>query len=177
SLPRQGQIMPVLNNDGENTTLNLNAVYTDQGSAGVKPLTASETIRLRSNILHAREITQRTRLALKDSTATGLIVYPQTNGWMKLSGIDLKGINSIDLKSINGLDEAAYTVEVRLDGENGKLIGSTEVGSGSAPKELVSRINLQPATDAKLHDVYIVIRTAKTVRRRPMLQSLTFNSI
>lgn len=177
SLPAQGQIMPVVSTDSENATLNLNASYTDQGSAGIKPLTASRTIYLRSNLINSREITQRTRLAFKDSTATGFISYPQSNGWMKLSAIDLKDIHGLELKSINGLDEAAYTVEVRLDGENGRLIGTTEVSSGSTPRELTSMINLQPVTDAKLHDVYILIKAAKTVRRRPMLQSLKFNSI
>lgn len=176
SLPAQGQITPNSASD-DNTTFSINASYTDAGAAGVKPLTATGTVYLRSNLISARELTQRARLNLKDSTATGLITYPATNGWIKLSNIDLTGVNSVAMTSINGSDEGSYTIEIRLDQEGGKLIGSTNVNSGSAGKELISTINLIPVTDAKLHDVYIVIKTSKATRRRPMLQTVKFNSI
>ena len=84
TLPAQGQIIPEASSD-ENTTFVINASYTDAGSAGVKPLTGSGAAYLRSNIINARELTQRARLTLRDSTTTGLIVYPQTDGWLKLS--------------------------------------------------------------------------------------------
>lgn len=176
TLPSQGQIMPEAGSN-ENTTFVINASYTDVGSAGVKPLTATGTAYLRSNIVNARELTQRARLTLKDSTATGLITYPQANGWVKLSGIDLTGVSSITLSSLNGADEGEFTLEVRLDQENGKLIGSTEVTSGGTQRPLSSIINLQPTGDTRLHDVYILMKSNKTIRRRPFLQSIKFNSI
>ncbi|WP_276348206.1 ThuA domain-containing protein [Daejeonella sp. JGW-45] len=176
SLPAQGKIMPAAGS-GENTTLNIHASYTDAGSASVRPLTASGVVHLRSNSIHAREISQRARLNLKDSTATGLIGYPQTNGWMKLSGIDLTGISSINLSSINGQDEGGFTVEIRLGQETGRLIGRGDVSSGGTQKQFNSLIKLQPVADAKRHDVYIIIKSSAPVRRRPFLQSLTFNSI
>lgn len=176
TLPAQGQIIPAASSD-DNTTFVINASYTDAGSAGVKPLTATGVAYLRSNIIQAREITQRARLNLRDSTATGLISYPQTNGWMKLNGIDLKGVNSLGISSINGAEEGLFTVEVRLDQENGRLIGSTEIRSGGSEKEFNSLINLQPVGDAKLHDLYIIVKSNKTIRGRPFLRSIKFNSI
>ncbi len=176
TLPAQGKIMPEAGSD-ENTTFTINASYTDAGSAGIKPLTATGLAYLRSNIINAREITQRAGLNLKDSTATGLISYPQSNGWMKLSSIDLSGISSIGLSSLNGTDEGAFTVEVRLDQETGKLIGSSGITSGGAQQQINSLIKLQPVADAKPRNVYILIKSSKPSRRRPSLQSITFNSI
>ncbi|MEJ7692927.1 ThuA domain-containing protein, partial [Daejeonella sp.] len=176
TLPAQGQIIPEAVSD-DNTTFVINASYTDAGTSGVKPLTGTGVAYLRSNTINARELTQRARLTLRDSTATGLIAYPQTNGWIKLSSIDLTGINSLSISSLNSSDEGSFTIEVRLDQENGKIIGSTEVSSGGAANQINSLINLQPAGDAKLHDLYIIIKSNKTIRRRPFLQSIKFNSI
>ncbi|MES3017391.1 MAG: ThuA domain-containing protein [Bacteroidota bacterium] len=176
TLPAQGQLIPKTSSDG-NTTFVINASYTDAGSISVKPLTATGTAFLRSNIIYARELTQRTRLNLKDSTATGLIGYPQTDGWIKLSDIDLTGINSLGISALNGADDGLFTIEVRLDRENGKLIGSTDMKSGGAEKQLSSMINLQSAGDTKLHDLYIILKSNKPIRRRPFLQTLKFNTI
>ena len=176
TLPAQGTIIPEASSDG-NTTFVINSSYTDGGSAGVKPLTSTGNAYLRSNTINARELTQRVRLSIKDSTATGLIAYPEASGWMKLNAIDLTGINSIVLNSLNGADEGAFTVEVRLDKENGKMIGGTELTSGGTQRQLISTINLQPTGDEKLHDVYILLKSNKATRRRPFLQSIKFNSI
>ncbi len=176
TMPAQGKIMPAAAPD-ENTTLAINASYTDEGSEGLKPLTGSGSAFLRSNFISARELTQRARLTLKDSTVTGLISYPQTNGWVKLSKIDLTGVSSLALSTINSPEEGSYTFELRLDGENGKLIGSTELNSGGQQQQLNSLINLQPPGDGKLHDLYIIVKSNKANRRRPFLQSIKFNSI
>ncbi|SKB89323.1 ThuA domain-containing protein [Daejeonella lutea] len=176
SLPAQGQIIPESGSE-ENNTFVINASYTDAGSAGVNPLTGTGAAYLRSNVINAREITQRARLALKDSTSTGLIAYPQNDGWIKLKGIDLTGIGSIDLSSLNGNEAGSYSVEVRLDQENGKLIGSSEINSGGTQKQLNSLINLQSAGDSKFHDLYIIVKSNNAIRRRPFLQSIKFNSI
>lgn len=176
TMPAQGKIIPAAAPD-ENTTLAINASYTDEGSEGLKPLTGSGSAFLRSNFISARELTQRARLTLKDSTATGLISYPQTNGWVKLSKIDLTGVSSLALSTINSPEEGSYTFELRLDGENGKLIGSTELNSGGQQQQLNSLINLQPPGDGKLHDLYIIVKSNKANRRRPFLQSIKFNSI
>ncbi|MES2874383.1 MAG: ThuA domain-containing protein [Bacteroidota bacterium] len=176
SLPAQGRIMPVAK-PGENPTFVINASYTDGGSAGVKPLTATGTAYLRSNTINARELTQRTRLNYKDSTATGLIWFPQANGYVKLNNIDLSGINSITLSTLKGLDEGTFTVEVRIDQENGKLIGSTDLTSGGTTSQINSIINLQATGDTRLHDIFIILKSTNPVRRRPFLQSIKFNSI
>jgi len=176
SLPVQGQILPATSTEA-NSTFVINASYTDAGSAGVKPLTATETAYLRNSILNARELTQRTRMNFKDSTATGLIGFPQANGWLKLSGIDLTGIASITMSCFNGLDEGAFSVEIRLDQDDGKLIGSTDLNSGGTQGQLNSLIKLQATGDTKLHDVYIIFKSNQPSKRRPFLQSIKFNSI
>jgi cytochrome c len=177
SLPANGQIIPEDSAAAESTTFVLTAVYTDQGTADVRPLSDTKSTSLRSNYIPVRELTERTRLSFRDSTATGLISFPQNNGWLKLSSIDLQGIGSITLNSINGAGTGTFIAEVRIDQEDGALLGQTEIHAGGDQKQLNSVIAIQKPADTKLHDVYILIRSPGALRGRPLLQSLKFNPI
>jgi len=99
TLPIQGSIIPA--QESENNIFSIYASYTDQGQSGLKPLTGSATVYLRSNIINAREITERTRIGLKDSTNTGFLIYPQNNGWFKLSNLDLSGIRHLEFANLS----------------------------------------------------------------------------
>ncbi len=176
SLPAQGRILPEENPGSEKKTFSLNAVYSDQGSSGLKPLSGSASVQLRSNWIDAREFTEKSGLTLKDSTSAGFLVYPQTSGWLKLKNIDLKGVGSIALTQIPSTEDSEYSIEVRLDSETGKQIGNAVLKAGSSMQKQNTLINLQPVADGKLHDLYIIIKTGKAPKKRPLLQTVQFNS-
>lgn len=177
SLPSIGKIIPdAASSDGENTVFSIYASYTDQGTADLKPLSASSAVYLRSNIIQAREITERTRIALKDSTSSGFLIYPLNNGWVKLNQLDLSGISRLELRNISKGEAANYSIELRLDSESGALIGKsnfTDPGVSDQQKNI--SIALKPVIDRKLHSLFILISAEpKNVKQRPLLKSIIF---
>ena len=177
SLPIQGKIIPLPSStDGESTIFSLFASYTDQGAVGLKPLSSAATVNLRSNIYTARELTERTRIALKDSTNSGFLVYPENNGWLKMNQIDLSGISHIELSSKSKGESGNYTIELRLDSEKGSLIGKgTYMDSGTFNLEKTSSIPVNQVLDKKMHDLYIqIIAETKNIKQRPLIRTISF---
>ena len=180
SLPSSGKIVPPANTSAaEKSNFSLKADYTDQGSSGLKPLSGSDAIYLRSHIIDAREITEKNGLALKDSTATGFLVYPQNKGWLKLSKIDLAGIKNLELTSFSKGEAGNYSIEVRLDSENGNIIGKANLASGAVlNQESNTSIPLKPIMDRAFHNLYIVIiADQKNVKQKPLLKTIKFNPL
>lgn len=174
SLPTQGIIIP--SEDKEKNVFSIYASYTDQGGAGLKPLSASAAVYLRSNTFDAREITERGSIGLKDSTSTGFLVFPQNKGWFKLNNIDLSGINKLELSNLSKAGGGNYSIEIRLNSINGSIIGeSTFVDSGNPEQQSNTLIQLKPATDKKLQDIYVVITTEpKELKLRPFIKTIKF---
>jgi len=162
--------------DGENTIFGLYASYTDQGASGLKPLSGSASVNLRSNIFNARELTERTRIALKDSTNTGFLVYPEDNGWLKLNQMDLSGISQVELENISKGQAGNYTIELRLDSEKGLLIGKGNfIDNGTFNLQKNTSIPVKPVIDRKLHNLYIhIVSESKNVKQRPLLRTIKF---
>lgn len=177
SLPLLGKIVPESSNeDEENKSLNLFASYTDQGGFGLKPITSSTSVLLRNNKFHARELSERKNIALKDSTSSGFLVYPEQSGWIKIKQIDLSGIGKIEIANHLQSQAANYNIEVRLDSENGMLIGKGSVKhNGNVNTSKKESIALKPVIDKKLHTIYVhIIANTKTAKQRPLLSSLAF---
>ncbi|WP_411275482.1 ThuA domain-containing protein [Daejeonella sp.] len=180
SLASQGKIIPTSNSaNEENSVFSLNSSYTDQGGAGIKPLSVSRTVYLRSNTINAREITERRGLIVKDSTETGFLIYPQNTGWLKLNNIDLNGIVSLELNSFSRGEASNYSIEVRLGSETGMVIGKANmVYNPVMNQQTITTIPLQSRKDASLNDLYFVIGADnKDVKQRPLLRTIKFNPI
>jgi hypothetical protein len=145
----------------------------------MKPLSVSRTVYLRSNTINAREITERRGLTIKDSTATGFLVYPQNTGWLKLNNIDLNGIVSLELNSFSRGEPANYSIEVRLGSENGIIIGKANMAyNATMNQQAITTITLQSRKDASLHDLYfVIVADKKDVKQRPLLRTIKFNPI
>jgi cytochrome c len=176
SLPIQGKIIPTPSSDGDNTVFSLYASYSDQGAYRLKPLSSAATVNLRSNIFNARELIERTRIGLKDSTNSGFLVYPGNNGWLKLNTIDLSGISHIELTNISKGQAGNYTIEVHLDSEKGLLIGQdTYVDNGTLNLQSNSSIELKPIIDKKLHTIHIqIVSNSKDIKQPPLLKTIRF---
>lgn len=176
SLPTQGIIIPSV--DTGKDAFSIYASYTDQGGAGLKPLTASAVVYLRSNTFDAREITERGSMGLKDSTSTGFLVYPQNKGWLKLNNIDLSGINQLELSNLTKAGGGNYSIEIRLNSLNGSVIGvGNFTDNENSEQQNNTLIQLRPVTDKKLQDVYVVIAAEPAdLKLRPFLKTIKFIS-
>lgn len=174
TLPTQGSIIPNL--EADNNTFSIYASYTDQGQAGLKPLTGTATVYLRSNVIYAREITERTRIGLKDSTNTAFLIYPQNNGWFKLNDLDLSGIRQLEIATVSKGGGGSYTMEIRANSETGVLIGKNSFTDGEIPgqhNKTIIRLDL-PA-DKRINSLFVFIASnPENLKPRPLLKSLTF---
>ncbi len=81
-----------------------------------------------------------------------------------MSQIDLTDISALQLGLNNS--NTTYAIEIKLDGENGKVLASTTTSNLNVPIEAV--------TDGKFHDVYILAKnTTENVKDRPSLKTIT----
>jgi len=162
SLPATGKIVPPAEVNQKQSVLSLKASYADAGSAGIKPLSGNDAIALRSNEINAKDIKDVAEFARRDDNGNQLLVLPQKSGWIKLSQIDLTDISSIQLVLTGN---AVYSIEVRVDGQDGRVLGSAANGGAD--------IALAAVTDGKLHDLYIVFKnTADETKDRPSLKTV-----
>lgn len=174
SLPLQGKINPSTGiNSESNTVFSLYAAYTDQGAAGLKPLSSTSAVYLRSNIFNAREITERNGISLKDSTTTGFLVYPQSKGWVRLNQIDLSGIQSLDLSYLAKDKSSNYKLELREGSEKGPVLAAGNVNL--KPGQGTASLPLKLTNERKLRTVFLLISSdPKNVNPSPLLSTLTF---
>ncbi|HXI01409.1 MAG TPA: ThuA domain-containing protein [Sphingobacteriaceae bacterium] len=177
SLPLAGKIIPETTLEDGKSTLVINAAYTDLGSSGVKPLSASNSVYLRSSLLDAGEIKDRNSFAVKDSSGSKYLIFPANTGWLKLNKIDLSGISNVELTGFSRGEAGNYSIEIRLDSEIGKIIGKSALSSNTVVSEkLNALIPLQPIADGNFHALYFVfIADKKDLKQRPVLKTIKFN--
>ena len=179
SLPMVGKITPTITSKNtDKKTFNLQAFYSDLGQAGSKPLSSTYTVTLMNNRIEAESIKDKTGLGQKDSSGTMLLVLPSMKGTMRFAKLDLSGINGINLNTISQGEETNFTIEVRLDGDNGTVIGNGVLASGINRNDSKAKISIQPVTDGKEHTISIVFRSSNAGgKKRPLVKSVDFLSI
>lgn len=165
SLPMTGKIIPPATVNANKPIFALKATYTDMGSAGVRSLNATKVINLKSNVIATKELKDVSGFGRKETGGNETLIFPKTQGWLKLKAIDLTGVSKMSLELAGNGADMGYVLEVRLDTENGKLIGQADLAGTS--------ITINPVTDGQFHDVFILVKATKTeVNDRPVLRSL-----
>jgi len=168
TLPMTGTITPPSTINANKPVFALKATYTDMGAAGLKPLSTTQVVNLVSNVMVARDLKDVSAFGRRDFSGAEALIFPQDGGWIRLKQIDLTGITEflLTVKDMGGnLD---YEVEVRLDGQNGNVIGK----SGSVK----DKITIEKVTDGKLHDIFICVKAGQqNIKDRPLLLNVTVN--
>ncbi|WP_018616059.1 ThuA domain-containing protein [Segetibacter koreensis] len=163
SLPQSGTITP-LANQKPNAVLVLSASYTDKGGNNIKALTGSNSVALHSNTITFRGTEKVQGFTSMKFNGMSLLLVPQTGGWFAIDSVDLTSVKSANLTM--GWQEAPKTpldFEVRLDGNDGKVIGQGSLPTPKAgQKGAVAHINLQGASDGKFHSVYFIYKPKDT---------------
>lgn len=178
SLPPTGTINPTPPlAQKQNTMFSLTAAYTDQGSAGVKPLTGSKTIFLRNNSLDASEFKNFTGFTQRDSLGSIYLVFPAAQGTLRARQLDLTGIRSIELEAFSSGQAGNYRVEVRAGAPNGAVIGQGTVTVGAANRQkVIAAIPVNAPAGGNLTDVFIVVRPDMPLKNSPLLKTVRFKS-
>lgn len=158
----------------QNTMFSLTASYTDQGSAGVKPLTGSKTVFLRNSTLDASEFKTFTGFTTKDSSGNIFLILPQGEGSLRARSLDLTGIKSIALNGFSGGQAGSYRVEIRTDAANGNVIGQGVLTFGANKQKISMAVPVSAPAGGKLSDVFIVLKADGQLKNRPMLKTVQF---
>lgn len=167
SLPMQGKIIPPATVNTNKPVLSLKATYADMGMAGVRSLSATSVVNLRSNVIDVRDITDISQFSRRDLSGVVELLLPKNTGWIKLKQIDLKEITSILPQIKTKVQDIDYEVALRLDKPDGPSVGKGLLSAKRIPVDAVA--------DGKLHDVFITFKgTTKDIKERPVLEGVVF---
>jgi len=171
SLPASGKLMasePDM--ETRRTALAIQATYSDNGGPGIKPLSNTAAIYLRYPTMFASQLTDNSGFIVKDSAGTRYLIYPQTEGWIKISQVDLNNIGSIELASVGLNTLESLHLEVRAEKQDGAILSAVDLANikGNAT------VPLKNGNSNGLQDIYILCKVTGSAGPKPMLKSIRF---
>jgi cytochrome c551/c552 len=176
SLPDKGKFIPVENvKKPKNSVFAVTATYADKGAAGVRPLSATSNLYLRSNRMDVSEFSTVSGFPTIDSNGSKYLAFPANQAYVRATSLDLTGIKGIELSGVGRGVKGAYKIEIRTDGINGEKIGEGIISFGADKQKTISTVALQSVDDKKQRDLYIV-STPVTIAKgsEPLLKTIRF---
>lgn len=164
SLPAKGSVQPTLGKPAkDNGVLVLSAAYTDKGGNGIRPLTGSRSVALRSSTLTFDAVQTMEGYSAFSVGGSRLMVAPNSPAWFRLDSLDLTGINGAELAL--GWQKApvsGYVIELRLDKPDGPKLGEATLKGGLPSSASLGgtllRATMTPVPDGKKHHLFVVTR-------------------
>jgi cytochrome c len=128
TLPLEGAIQPDPNQTGSNMVIT--ATYTDEGMNGVKALTGTAVLALKSNRISPSEDMDLKGMQAMSFGGMDLALLNAGEGSLKLENYDLSGVNMILLMAAWQTPPAAgCDFELHLGSVDGKLVGSGQMNT------------------------------------------------
>ncbi|MBC6491842.1 ThuA domain-containing protein [Flavihumibacter stibioxidans] len=169
SLPAVGSVKSTLDKKPtDQGVLVISASYTDKGGNNIKPLTGNNSVVLKGSKLDFGAATNLRDFSLMRVQGMTLMIVPKPTGHFSMEKLDLTGVNGAAL--VVGWQEApkiGYVFEFRLDAPDGKKIGEAVLKGGMSSARpaggfggTMLNVVLEPVTDGKLHNLYIISRVA-----------------
>lgn len=175
SLPASGSVVPKVDpKQQQNSVIKLAATYTDQGGAGVRPLTDSKVIYLRRSLLQPGDFSDAKGFAGKENDGGHYSIFPAEEGWLLLEQVDLSGISGIELAALSDGSKSNYQVEVHLGKPTGKKVGEGQI-TFSKEGKVTTTIPLQQVPAGNMQNVYLVVRPMGAGEgNKPLLETVQF---
>ena len=164
SLPPAGELVPGPESVGK--ALVLTASYTDNGSAGSRPLTGTKTVVLQSNTLSFGSSTETQGFNPVSFDGRDFLLLPRDGGWFVVDDIDLTGIRNVNIATgWRPVPKVGLELEMRLDSPEGKLLGKGRIAAPSPGQEggLIS-IPLREQITGKAGKIYVVYKPEETAK-------------
>ncbi|MBC7849651.1 MAG: ThuA domain-containing protein [Chitinophagaceae bacterium] len=182
SLPATGSVAPTLGKPvKDNGALYISASYTDKGGAGIKPLTANNTVVLRNSKMSFARVKNLKGFTTFEYNGNNMLIAPAAGGYFTLDDIDLTGITGATINAgWQKAPEFGFDFELRLDAVDGTKIGEGSIAGGlPTPKGGIGQgtivFKISPVTDGKLHNVYIISKPKDAKETGTMfLQAIQF---
>jgi cytochrome c551/c552 len=162
SLPVTGTIDPTTGKpEKDNGLLYLIATYTDKGGPGIKPITGSDAVALRSPKIAAAAFDKSDAVSSFEFNGQKLLI-PTASGWAAYNSLDFTAVTGINVIYFTQEPlKYGYVVELFLDKAEGVKLGEATIGVGAkamAPNS--ANVSFAPITDGKKHTLYVRIKTA-----------------
>jgi cytochrome c len=159
TLPASGSVDPTVGKPvSANGVFVLSASFTDKGGDNIKPLTGSNSLILQNSQLDLGQATNLEGFTALNRDGRNMLDAPFGPGHFSFDQIDLTGITSVDITA--GSEESliqGYKIWIKLDGPEGRTIGETTISPGNTDAQRVmASVKIEPVTDGKLHDLYIL---------------------
>jgi cytochrome c len=162
SLPPAGTVPSNKKPSKENTNLYLSATYTDKGGPNIKPLTGNNIVMLRNSRMGFGSVKRMDGFQGFDVNGSMVLLVPNEAGWFAIDSVDLSGVNTVALRSEwQKPPQTGYTLELRLDSPDGKLLGTLNFPPQKTGNGIVLNGKVEPVTDGKLHNIYVVSKSNK----------------
>lgn len=159
SLPAAGKITPgAMEHKKQDNVFRLQATYTDNGSAGISPLSGSDVVYLRSNIMDVSDFRSLNGMAKKDSLGATYLVLPARQGWIKGEQLDLSSISHVEVAGFGTGRAGTYLVELRAGQETGPVLSQGTLSFGADRQKASTSLPLPKTAAGKPQDLYFVIR-------------------
>lgn len=128
SLPSNGNIEVTEKDMGSGNLMQITASYTDKGGFGIKPLSSSGTVTLRSALMAMPSHSAAVRVDVKNWSTHRAAFLNGDDGWLEFSNINLEGINSIEFGyGIPKQLDKGYVLSIHQDAPNGIKIGELKL--------------------------------------------------
>lgn len=162
SLPVNGTVDPTTGKpEKDNGVLYLTASYTDKGGPGIKPITGTDAVLLKSPKLQAAAFDKSDAVSAFEFEGRNLLI-PSANGWVTYKNIDFTAVNGINILYFAQTPlKYGYVVEAFLDKAEGTKLGEATIGVSAKEKAPSNALISFPAvTDGKKHTLFVRIKSA-----------------
>lgn len=167
SKPASGEYLT--NDEGKPGTYVINASYTDKGNKGIASASSDKTVILRSAEVPGISYDMGKKVMKFKVQDNEILIANENNGVVGYHDLDLTGIQSI---SVVPMMVQGWTVggklTMRLDAENGKVLGSMEIKDGAEQKVSIK--------ETGKHSIYLQFENPSVGDKALfMIKSLKFN--
>ena len=178
-LPSQGSVVPTMGKPfNQDASFLISASYTDNGGNNIQPQTGFGSYLLRSPAMDFSGINNLKGFTKVEFDDRYVGVVPNEEAYFSIDSIDLSGIKSLDF--MYGAEKApsrGYSLEVRLDKQDGQLLGKGTITSIADVKKTSpgkAAIKITPVTDGKFHNVYVITKPNNTGSQQAGIITIRF---
>lgn len=168
SLPAEGTVQPTLGKKAaDNGALVIAASYTDKGGSGIKPLTGTSSVVLRSPVLGINDARNLQGYNVQSFNGMAFMSVPKDVASFSFDSIDLAGLGGVEIALVAPMaPQHGFVFELHLDSPNGRKLGEATVnkstkfttgGPGGYGTAMLN-VDMVPVADGKLHNLYVVTR-------------------
>jgi len=166
NLAPKGTYSPAADADG---TITIKASYTDKGAPGVPPAYTEKTLVLSTPVIQVASGKLQGDFQVYQKRKGRSSVLVRKAGSASFENLDLTGIQGFDFTVSTPNKMNGGKIEIRLDSENGELLGTTNVTTGLERSNVSSGI--KPVTGR--HTIYFVFSNANVTENLFFIDSIT----